>query len=308
MVIAPDHLDASTTTPPSARTAPVRRWRGSSRLGTGVGVSLLSLYLSLTVLVPLAAVISHGVSISVAARGSAWWPGNWRVGLHPSLLVSALALPGARSAVWLSLWLSLLVATINSVAGVVVALVLTRDRFRGRALLDAVVDLPFALPTVVAGVVLLGLYGADSPIHVNLFETTVGLLVALLFVTLPLTVRTVQPAVHTIDREAEQAARTLGASEWRTFRTTVLPTLYPAMLSGFGLAFSRAIGEFGSISLISGGLGRTTLASAYLFGMTQNFQWDQAASVATLLLLISTVVLVTVATLARRHQARLARS
>jgi sulfate transport system permease protein len=192
------------------------------------------------------------------------------------------------------------------VMGVAIAWVLVRDRFPAKWVLDALIDLPFALPTIVVGVVLLSLYGTQSPVGINLFETWMGLMVALLFVTLPFSVRAVQPVLASLDGEAEAAAKSLGAGGLRTFVSVVLPSLWPAMLGGFGLAFARAIGEFGSISLIAGGIGRTTTASSYIFNLTQGFLWTDAAAVSTALLVLSLAVLVTSNVLARRVARRLA--
>jgi sulfate transport system permease protein len=180
-----------------------------------------------------------------------------------------------------------------------------RDRFFGRGLIDSIIDLPFALPTIVAGVVLLAIYGVDSPVHVDLFETWMGLMLALLFVTLPFSVRAVQPVLASLDLESEAAARTLGAGGLRTFFSVVMPSLWPSVLSGFGLAFARAVGEFGSISLIAGGIGRTTTASYYIYNLTAGFFWTDAAAVSTALLVISLAVLVSTNVLSRRYQKRL---
>jgi sulfate transport system permease protein len=184
--------------------------------------------------------------------------------------------------------------------------VLVRDKFPGKWFLEAFIDLPFALPTIVVGVVLLFLYGTASPIKVDLFETWMGLLVALLFVTLPFSVRAVQPVLASLDGESEAAAKSLGAGGIRTFLWVVLPSLWPAVLGGFGLAFARAIGEFGSISLIAGGIGRTTTASSYIYNLTQGFLWTNAAAVSTALLVLSLLILITTNVFARRIQRRLA--
>jgi sulfate transport system permease protein len=156
----------------------------------------------------------------------------------------------------------------------------------------------------VAGIVLLAIYGVDSPIHVDLFETWMGLMLALLFVTLPFSVRAVQPVLASLDLESEAAARTLGAGSVRTFFTVVLPSIWPAVLGGFGLAFARAIGEFGSISLIAGGVGRTTTGAYYVFNLTQGFLWTDAAAVSTALLVLSLVILVATSVFANRYQRR----
>lgn len=271
----------------------------------GGGGALIVAYLSIIVLLPIAALVSHGFSISVAGRGAglAFW--RWHVSFGFRTFWSAVTATGARNAILLSLWLSFAVAAINAVMGVAIAWVLVRDRFFGRTFLDSVIDLPFALPTIVAGVVLLAIYGPDSPIHVDLFETWMGLMLALLFVTLPFSVRSVQPVLASLDLDSEDAARTLGASGLRTFFSVVLPSLWPSVLAGFGLAFARAIGEFGSISLIAGGVPRTTTASYYIFNLTAGFLWTDAAAVSTALLVISLVVLISANVFARRFQKRL---
>lgn len=295
-----------TEAPPAPRV-----WRRSrSRLAAGTrlaaGVSLVTGYLSIIVLLPIAALVAHGFSLDVATKG--WGPAFWHWHVHADLGLfwSAVTQPAAISAIRLSLGLSLGVAAINAVMGVAIAWVLVRDRFFGRWAIEAVIDLPFALPTIVVGVVLLSLYGVASPVGINLFETWLGLMVALLFVTLPFSVRAVQPVLASLDGEAEAAATSLGAGGLRTFCSVVLPSLWPAVLSGFGLAFARAVGEFGSISLIAGGIGRTTTASAYIYGLTEGFLWSSAAAVSTALLLVSLAVLVSSNVLARRVQRRLA--
>ncbi|HEY5266101.1 MAG TPA: ABC transporter permease [Acidimicrobiales bacterium] len=290
--------------PLSASLAPCRSSRFSPPLLAGGGSALLVGYLSLIVLIPIAALISHGLSISVATHGAglAFW--RWHVLIGLKTFWSAVTASGAKEAIVLSLWLSLSVAAINSIMGVAIAWVLVRDKFIGKGLIEASIDLPFALPTIVAGVLLLAIYGVDSPIHVDLFETWMGLMLALLFVTLPFSVRAVQPVLASLDLESEDAARTLGAGGVRTFFTVVFPSLWPAVLGGFGLAFARAIGEFGSISLIAGGVGRTTVASNYIYNLTQGFLWTNAAAVSTALLVLSLVVLITTNVLSSRYQKR----
>ncbi len=270
----------------------------------GGGGALIVAYLSLIVLIPIAALVSHGFSLSVTTHGAGVQFWRWSVSIGWKTFWSAVTAVGAKQAIILSLWLSLSVAAINAVMGVAIAWVLVRDDFFGKGLLEASIDLPFALPTIVAGVVLLAIYGVDSPIHVDLFETWMGLMLALLFVTLPFSVRAVQPVLASLDLESESAARTLGAGGLRTFFTVVLPSLWPAILGGFGLAFARAVGEFGSISLIAGGIGRTTTASYYIYNLTQGFLWTDAAAVSTALLVISLVILVATNVLSRRFQKR----
>jgi sulfate transport system permease protein len=279
--------------------------KASSLLFIGGGGALIVGYLSIIVLLPVAALISHGLSLDIAGRGAGQEFWRWHVSISFSTFWDSLKAPGAFNAIFLSLWLSFAVAAINAVMGVAIAWVLVRDRFIGRSFLDSIIDLPFALPTIVAGVVLLAIYGPDSPIHVNLFETWMGLMLALLFVTLPFSVRSVQPVLASLDLDGEAAARTLGAGGVRTFFSVVMPSLWPSVLAGFGLAFARAIGEFGSISLIAGGIPRTTTASYYIFNLTAGFQWTQAAAVSTALLAISLVVLVSANVFARRYQRRL---
>lgn len=287
------------------------RWRRppsrlNSRAGFAGGATFVAGYLSLIVLIPIAALVAHGFSLGVQTGGwgAAFW--HWHVHADFRSFWRMITTPAAVSAIRLSLWLSLSVAAINAVMGVAIAWVLVRDRFRAKWAIEALIDLPFALPTIVVGVVLLSLYGMASPVGINLFETWMGLMVALLFVTLPFSVRAVQPVLASLDGEAEAAAKSLGAGGVRTFVSVVLPSLWPAMLGGFGLAFARAVGEFGSISLIAGGIGRTTTASSYIFNLTQGFLWSDAAAVSTALLVLSLAVLVSSNALARRVARRLA--
>jgi sulfate transport system permease protein len=257
-------------------------------------------------LIPIAAVAAHGFSLSIHTQGwgAAFW--HWHLSAGFGIFWHDITQPAAISAIRLSLWLSLSVAAINAVMGVAIAWVLVRDKFPGKWFLEAFIDLPFALPTIVVGVVLLFLYGTASPLRINLFETWMGLMVALLFVTLPFSVRAVQPVLASLDGESEAAAKSLGAGGIRTFLWVVLPSLWPAVLGGFGLAFARAIGEFGSISLIAGGIGRTTTASSYIYNLTQGFLWTNAAAVSTALLVLSLLILITTNAFARRIQRRLA--
>jgi sulfate transport system permease protein len=294
------------TPPRAAAQSKGRRIRARMGLGAlaGGGGALIVGYLSLIVLIPIAALISHGLSISFSTHGAGAEFWRWHVSIGARTFWTAVTAPASKEAIFLSLWLSLAVAAINAVMGVAIAWVLVRDTFPGKGLVESSIDLPFALPTIVAGVVLLAIYGVNSPIHVDLFETWMGLMVALLFVTLPFSVRAVQPVLASLDLESEAAARTLGAGSVRIFFTVVLPSIWPAVLGGFGLAFARAIGEFGSISLIAGGLGRTTTASYYVYNLTQGFLWTDAAAVSTALLVLSLVILVTSNVLAHRYQRR----
>ncbi len=188
-----------------------------------------------------------------------------------------------------------LVALTNAVAGTIIAWVLVRDRFRGRALLNSVIDLPFALPTIVAGLVLLAFYGPHSPVGIHLAFTRGAVYLALLFVTLPFVVRTVQPVLAEVDLEMEEAARSLGADQITVFRRIVLPSILPGILSGVTMAFARAVGEIGAIVIISSNLPfRTEVASVFIFNQIESSNTSGAAAVSVVLLAISFAVLLLV--------------
>lgn len=190
---------------------------------------------------------------------------------------------------------------INAVAGLAIAWVLVRDRFVGQGILNAIIDLPFALPTVVAGVTFYTLYGPLSPFHVDITGTWIGITAAIMFVTLPFSVRSVQPVLESLTFSAESAAATLGASPARVFRTITLSALMPALLSGTGLAFARAIGEYGSVVFISNNLPyRSEVASSYIYSLTQSGQTNSAAAVAVLLLVLALALLIAFNVWARR--------
>ncbi|MDP2710293.1 MAG: sulfate ABC transporter permease subunit CysT [Solirubrobacteraceae bacterium] len=252
----------------------------------GLGVAML--WLSLIVLLPLAAVTTRAFDNGLI--------GFW----------DAINAPAARSALILTTVISVIVALINVVAGTLIAWVLVRDEFPGKRFFNALIDLPFALPTIVASIVLLTLYGPRSPINLELNATRPALIIALLFVTLPFVVRSVQPVLIEVDREAEQAAASLGASNRTIFRRIVLPALGPALLGGAGLAFARAIGEFGSIVLIGGGIPyETEVASQYILKQIEVDRPVNAAAVSVALLAISFIVLLilrTAAARSRRHE------
>ena len=257
---------------------PVRPVAGRRRPGapTALGLGSAMIFLSLIVLIPLAAVLWKS-----AAQGPGFF---WR----------SVTTPDAWAALKLTIVASIVVALINLVMGTLIAWVLVRDSFPGKAVLDTLIDLPFALPTIVAGLVLLELYGTNSPLGVNLAYTRVGVAVALLFVTLPFVVRTVQPVLLELDRDMEQAAASLGAGNWTVFRRIILPNLLPAMVSGTALAFTRSIAEFGSTVLISGNLPfKTQVAAVQIFGQIENDNTASAAAVSTALLVVAFVVLVT---------------
>jgi sulfate transport system permease protein len=234
------------------------------------------------VLIPLAAVVAR----STDAGLSVFW--------------GAITNRQAVASLRLTLTLSIVVAAINAAAGTLVAWVLVRDRFRGRGLINALIDLPFALPTIVVGITLLALYGPNGPAGINVVGTRWAVLMALLFVTLPFVVRSVQPVLMELDTEMEEAAVSLGASSATVFRRIVLPNLVPAILSGAALAFARAVGEFGSVVLISGNIPfRTEVASVFIFGRIESDAVTSAAAVSVLLLALSLIVLVAIRALGR---------
>jgi sulfate transport system permease protein len=184
------------------------------------------------------------------------------------------------------------VVAVNIVTGTLIAWVLVRDEFRGKRIVNALIDLPFALPTIVAGLTLLALYGPKGPIGVDVAYAWTGVVLALLFVTLPFVVRSVQPVLIELDREMEDAAASLGAGPFTTFRRIVLPNLVPAIAAGAGLAFARALGEFGSVVLISGNIPfKTEVASVYVYGRIESDAIGSAAAVSVVLLVVSLVLL-----------------
>jgi sulfate transport system permease protein len=269
--------------PAAAELLPARRRSTTIHRAPLAAGGLTVLYLSVVVLLPLAALVWRS-----AAGGAA----SFR---------HAVANPEAVSAIELTLVVSAIVVAIDVVAGTATAWVLVRDDFRGRRIVDALIDLPFALPTIVAGLTLLALYGPRGGLGVDVAFTRAGIVLALLFVTLPFVVRTVEPVLGELDRELEDAAASLGAGRLATFRRIVLPTIAPAMLSGVALAFARAIGEFGSVVLISGNLPfKTEVASVYVFGRLNSGDRAGAAAVSLVLLAISFLTLLVVAALRRR--------
>jgi sulfate transport system permease protein len=242
-------------------------------------------WLSVIVLLPLAAVVDKAFAGGI----DQFW--------HDITSRQSLA------ALKLTLIVSVIVTLINVVMGTVLAWVLVRDEFPGKGLVNSIIDLPFALPTIVAGLTLLALYGPRSPFHLDLAYTRVGVALALLFVTLPFVVRAVQPVLLDLDREVEEAAWSLGASPALTFRRIVLPSLRGAIVAGAGLGFARALGEFGSVVLISGNLPfKTEVSAVFIFGQIENDNVPAAASVSVVLLLISFVLLIALSRFAKREK------
>jgi len=214
---------------------------------------------------------------------------------------TAVSSPQAVAALKLTLIASLVVVLINALFGTLIAWVLVRDEFPGKGFINSLIDLPFALPTIVAGLTLLAFYGPDSPVGLNLAYTRVSVAMALLFVTLPFVVRAVQPVLLELDREMEQAAESLGASSFTVFRRIILPNLLPAILAGGGLAFARAIGEFGSLVLITGNLPfKTEAASYFIFSRVESDDPVGAAAVSVVLLVTALVVLLIFGWLSKR--------
>ena len=212
--------------------------------------------------------------------------------------------PQAIAALKLSFGASVIVALVNAVTGTLIAWILVRDDFRGKAWVNAVIDLPFALPTIVAGLTLLALYGPTSPVNINVAFTRTAVVLALLFVTLPFVVRTVQPVLIELDREMEAAARSLGASDFTVFRRVVFPNILPGILSGVALAFARAIGEIGSLVIITGSLPYDTeVASVYILSRIEGGDRPGAAAVAVVLLVVSFLVILGIGVF-RRFAAR----
>ena len=256
---------------------------GSTRLRVGVATT----WLSVIVLLPLAAIVWQ----SAGGGWSAFW--------------QAITSNGALESFRVTLTVSVVVAVVNLFFGLMVAWVLTRDEFPGKRYIDAIIDLPFALPTIVASLVMLALYGPNSPVGISLQQTIWGIGIALAFVTLPFVVRSVQPVLLELDREVEEAAASLGADNFTIFRLVILPALLPSLLSGAGLAFSRAIGEYGSVVLIGGAVpGETEVSSQYIRQLIEFDDRTGAAAVSIVLLLISFVLLFILRTIGSRAAKR----
>ncbi|MFT4086231.1 MAG: sulfate ABC transporter permease subunit CysT [Gordonia sp. (in: high G+C Gram-positive bacteria)] len=260
-----------------------RGWRADSPLSLGVA----GLWLSVIVLLPLAAIVVGAFDDGFS--------GFW----------DAVTDSSALDALGITVFVSFVVAIINVFFGTLIAWVLVRDDFWGKGFVNAIIDLPFALPTIVASLVLLSLYGPNSPIDIHLAATQPGIVIALTFVTLPFVVRQVQPVLMELDDDVEEAASVLGARNATIFTKIVLPALLPAILTGAGLAFTRAIGEFGSVVLIGGNIpGKTQVASQYI---QQEIEVDEpvsAAAISVVLLLIAFVVLLVLRVAGRLQQRR----
>ena len=263
--------------------APASSAAGTAAWQAPLSWGFTSAYLSLIVLIPIAALVGQAAG--------AWQQGAWAAVTNPQTL----------AALELTVGLAAIVAVVNVVVGTATAWVLVRDRFPGRDLIDAAIDLPLALPTIVAGLTLVALYGPRSPIGANIAYTRLAILLALLFVTLPFVVRAVQPVIHGLDAEVEEAAHVLGARGWVVFRRVVLPELLPALLSGGVLGFARALGEYGSVVLLSGNIPFSTqVASVYIYGEVEQGSPGNAAAISLSLLVLTLLVLFAVNLVQRR--------
>lgn len=283
-------MQAQTTAP--GRVTKVARLGRDFKLGKWSLRAAAITYLLGAIALPLIAIASNGF-------------GDGLVHLR-----AAMATQGAWDAIGLTVFLAAICALINGIFGTLLAYVLVRYRFPGRGILSAIVDVPLAIPTLVTGVMLLALYGPASPLGGTLANLGIkvafaplGILLALLFVTLPFVVRTVQPVLTELDAAEEEAAESLGASGWTTFRRVVLPALRPGIAAGMLLAFARALGEFGSVAVIAGNIsGKTLTAPFFIFQLNNQFRPEDAAAVATLLFLTSFVVVLLTERLLRRKK------
>jgi sulfate/thiosulfate transport system permease protein len=262
---------------------PFRRRPRSVLPGFGLTLGFTLFYLGLIVLIPLAATF-----VKTSTMG---WQAFWETTLDERVLASYR----------LSFGISFLAAAVNLVFGLLVAWVLVRYPFPGRRFVDALVDLPFALPTAVAGIALTAIYAPNGwigawlePLGIRVAFTPLGVFVALTFIGLPFVVRTVQPVLEDVDAEVEEAAASLGANRWQTFRRVLLPALYPPLLTGFALAFARALGEYGSVVFISGNLPMKTEITPLLI-MTKLEQYDYAGATAIAIVMLAASFLILLA-------------
>jgi sulfate/thiosulfate transport system permease protein len=279
--LPPGSPPGESTPPPSRR----RRRGGRSTLtrSSALGLGVAMVWFSLLVLIPLAALV-------VTATAGGW-----------DQYVTTLTNPQTWAAIKLTVGQALLVTVLNLVMGTVIAWVLVRDRFWGKSVLDVIIDIPFALPTIVAGLVLLSLYGKDSPLGLEWANTERSVSLALAFVTLPFVVRTVQPVLEELEGDVEEAAASLGARRFTIFRRIILPSLVPAMAAGAALAFARAISEYGSLVLLSGNLPfKTEVVSVRVLSFIENGNSAAAAALASVMLAIALFVIVGLDVVQRR--------
>lgn len=280
--------------PSSDTTGPVARRRRPVLPGFGTTAAITSLVVGALVVVPLTVLVARAASLGPAGFLAAAWT------------------PRAQAAYGVSLGASLLAATASTALGLVVAWVLARVPFPGRRLLDAFVDVPLALPTAVAGLVYSALYVKQGwlgawlvPLGVHGAYSYLGIVLVLVFVSLPFTVRVVQPVIENLDRDAEEAAMILGASRGQTFRRVILPAIVPALVTGFAMALARSLGEYGSVVFISGNMPfKTEIAPVLIVARLEEFAYAEATAIAVVLLALSLTLLVVINVL----QSRLSRS
>lgn len=271
---------AATSAAPSGRRRPILRLGPLPGFGLSMGYSVL--YLGLLVLIPLAA-----LPLKSAELG---WSAFWSVVTEPRVLASYRLTFGT----------ALAASAVNLVFGLVVAWCLVRYRFPGKKVVDALVDLPFALPTAVAGIALTALYAPNGWLGAPLAEvlgikvayTPIGIVVALIFIGLPFVVRTVQPVLEDVEREVEEAAASLGANRWQTFWRVLLPAVLPALLTGFALALARSIGEYGSVVFIAGNMPMVSeITPLLIIAKLEQYDYAAAAAIASVMLVFSFVLL-----------------
>ncbi|MFO0788268.1 MAG: sulfate ABC transporter permease subunit CysT [Pirellulales bacterium] len=249
--------------------------------GFGLTMGYTVLYLSLIVLLPLGALVIKSATLG--------WEGFWHAAWNPRVVASYKLTFGT----------SLVAATINAAFGLMVAWTLVRYSLPGKRFIDAMIDLPFALPTAVSGIALTAVYAKNGwigqylePLGIRVAFTPLGIIIALTFIGLPFVVRTLQPAIEEIDREAEEAAASLGATRWQTFWRVIFPGVMPALLTGFALSFARALGEYGSVVFISGNMPmRTEIASLLIITKLEQYDYAGATAIATMMLAASFAVL-----------------
>ena len=260
------------------------------------GVRVLALtYLAVMLIIPLAVILQDGLRNGLG--------GMWR----------AISQPVAASALWLSLWTAVLMALINAVMGTLTAYVLVRYQFPGKRLLNAIVDLPFAIPTLVTGVMLVVLYGPqralgawlDQALGLKIIFAPPGIILALLFVTFPFVTRAIQPVLESLDRDQEEAAATIGAGRWTIFRRVVLPAIALPLTTGTLLSFARAIGEFGAIVVVAGNIPlRSQTAAVYVLGEIESENQRAASAMSVVMLAIAFGLVVLVDYLQTRNDER----
>jgi sulfate transport system permease protein len=248
--------------------------------GFGLTLGFALFYFSLIVLIPLSGLFVKTSTLS--------WEQFWDIVTNPRAMASYQLTFGA----------SLVGALVNGVFGAIIAWVLVRYRFSGRSLVDALVDLPFALPTAVAGITLTAIYAPNGwigrylePLGIKVAFTPLGVLIALTFIGLPFVVRTVQPVLQDLDKEVEEAATTLGANRWQTFRAVIVPELWPALLTGIAMAFARAVGEYGSVIFIAGNMPlKSEITPLLIMTKLEQYDYSGATALGVVMLVVSFVL------------------